>query len=219
MRLVTLSASATVLAIAWAGPVVPTSAQRGSAPDCVTIATPKPTATFVYQHTEPGGRATRVTNTWDRFTQTGSRLRADGPAGVFVQVNAHHIENDVVVLDGTSKLGPGGNPIDSTTFRPGLIAEPAFRACAGQSWQIPSVTATFQSSQTNTSASTPAGTLKIVAVHERVTVPAGTFETVHYVRTSQSTDEYWKSIEHGVVMKHTGTLPGGTASEVLLEIR
>jgi hypothetical protein len=220
MGLMILSASATALAIVSAGPVIVAgSAQRGSASDCVTIAAPKPTATFVYQHTEPGGRATRVSNTWDRFTENGSRLRADGPAGVFIQVNAHHIENDVVVLDGTSKLGPGGNPIDSTTFRPGLIAEPASRACAGQSWQIPSVTATFQSSETNTSAATPAGTLKIVAVHERVTVPAGTFDTVHYVRTSQSIDEYWKSIEHGVVVKHTGTLPAGAASEVLLEIR
>ncbi|HEY7286105.1 MAG TPA: hypothetical protein VH497_11710 [Vicinamibacterales bacterium] len=219
MRLIIFSVSAAVLALASAGPIATVSAQRASASDCVTIAVPKPTATFVYQHTEPGGRATRVSNTWDRFNETGSRLRAEGPAGVFVQVNAHHIENDVVVLDGTSKLGPSGNPIDSTTFKPGLIAEPAFHACAGQSWQIPPVTATFQSSQTNTSASTPAGTLKIVAVRERVTVPAGTFDTVHYVRTSQSTDEYWKSIEHGVIVKHTGTLPAGTASEILLEIR
>jgi len=64
MRLVILSASATVLAIASASSVVATTpAQRASASDCVTIAAPKPTETFVYQHTEPGGRATRVTNT------------------------------------------------------------------------------------------------------------------------------------------------------------
>jgi hypothetical protein len=195
------------------------SAQGPGSADCVTIGRPKPTETYVYQHTEPGGRATRVTNAWDRVTETGSRLRADGPAGVFVQVNAHHVENDVLVLDQSSKLGPGGNPLDSTTFHPGLIAEPAFRACAGQSWQIPSVTAAFKSDQTNSSVQTPAGSLKIVAVHERVTVPAGTFDTVHYIRTSQSTDEYWKSIEHGVVVKHTATLPVGTVSEVLLEIR
>src|SRR5262245_8978645 len=171
MRLAILSTSAALLALLSVAPIVTASAQRGNAnaSDCVTIATPKPTATFVYQHTEPGGRATRVTNTWERFTETGSRLRADGPAGVFVQVNAHHIENGVIVLEGTSKLGPSGNPLDSTTFRPGLIAEPALHVCAGQSWQIPSVTATFQSGQGNNSASTPAGTLKIVAIHERVT--------------------------------------------------
>jgi len=42
---------------------------------------------------------------------------------------------------------------------------------------------------------------------------------VRYVRTSQSTDEYWKSIEHGVIVKHTGTLPVGTVTDVLVSIR
>jgi hypothetical protein len=223
MRGIVISIFATLLLVASRSSVgaqgAAGSAQRPAATDCVAIGRPKPSETYVYQHTEPGGRAARVTNAWDRLTETGSRLRADGPAGVFVQANAHHVENDVVVLDQTSKLGPAGNPLDSTTFRPGLITEPAFRACAGQSWQIPPVTATFKSAQTNSSVQTPAGSLKIVTIHERVTVPAGTFDTVHYIRTSQSTDEYWKSIEHGVVVKHTATLPNGTVSEVLLEIR
>ena len=34
-----------------------------------------------------------------------------------------------------------------------------------------------------------------------------------------SVDEYWRSIEHGVVVKHTSTLPGGATSEVLVSIR
>ena len=195
------------------------AAQRGGTPDCVTIGKPRPTATYVYQHTEPGGRATRVSNTWESFTDTGSRLRADGPNGVFVQVNVHHAEDDVLVLDKSSKLGPGDSPIDTTTFRPGIVTDPAFRACAGRSWEIRPVTATYQSGQMNTSAQTPAGTLRIVAVRERITSPAGTFDTVHYVRTSQASDEYWKSIEHGVVVKHVATLPVGTVSETLLEIR
>jgi hypothetical protein len=42
---------------------------------------------------------------------------------------------------------------------------------------------------------------------------------VRYVRTSQSTDEYWKSIEHGVVVKHIATLPSGAMTEVLSAIR
>ena len=50
-------------------------------------------------------------------------------------------------------------------------------------------------------------------------MPAGSFDTVHYVRTSQSNDEYWKSIEHGVVVKHIATTPVGTVTEVLVEIR
>jgi hypothetical protein len=110
--------------------------------------------------------------------------------------------------------------LDATTFTPGLVSDPAFRACAGRSWPIRPVTATFQQSgQTNASAQTPAGTLRIISIHEAISVPAGSFDTVHYVRTSQSTDEYWKSIEHGVVVKHTGTLPVGTVSETLVEIR
>lgn len=193
--------------------------QRSGNGDCVTIGKPKESATYVYQHTEPGGRATRVDNRWDSVTETGSRLRANGPAGVLVQVNEHHIEDDVAVLDKSTKLGPGNQVLDSTTFRPGLITDPAFRACAGRSWPIRPVTATFQSSATNASAETPAGTLRIVSTHEQISVPAGSFDTVHYVRTSQSTDEYWKSIEHGVVVKHTGTTPMGAVSDVLVEIR
>jgi hypothetical protein len=81
------------------------------------------------------------------------------------------------------------------------------------------VTATYQSTQANASAQTPAGTLRIIAIREKVTVPAGEFDTVHYVRTSQSTDEYWKSIEHGVVVKHVATLPGAVATHVLLSVK
>ncbi len=193
--------------------------QRGGSADCVTIARPRPSATYVYQHTEPDGRATRVTNTWESVNETGSRLRAEGPNGIFVQVNEHHIEDDVAVLDRSSKLGPGGAPLDATKFRPGLISDPAFRACAGQSWPIRSVTATYESGQANASMQTPAGTLRIVSIHERITVPAGSFDTVHYVRTSQSNDEYWKSVEHGVVVKHVANVPVGTVTEVLVEIR
>ncbi|HEX7140619.1 MAG TPA: hypothetical protein VF219_22395, partial [Vicinamibacterales bacterium] len=117
MRAVALSTSAVLLVITSArvDVTVDTSGfeQRGASPDCVAIGRPKPSATYVYQHTEPAGRATRVTNTWESVTETGSRLRADGPAGVFVQVNEHHIDDDVTVLDKSSKLGSNGSPIDT----------------------------------------------------------------------------------------------------------
>jgi len=99
------------------------------------------------------------------------------------------------------------------------VGDPAFRACAGRSWTIPSVTASYQSGATKASAATPAGTLRIVAIREKVTVPAGTFDAVRYVRTSQSTDEYWKSTEHGVVVKHIGTLPNAVVTEELVAIK
>jgi len=104
-------------------------------------------------------------------------------------------------------------------FQPGIIGDTGFRACAGRSWPIPSVTASYQSGQTKASTSTPAGTLRVVAIHEKITVPAGTFDTVHYIRTSQSTDEYWKSIEQGVVVKHVGTLPNAVVTETLISIK
>jgi len=209
------------LGLAAAGPALERASPRQATPagECVTIGTPKPSATYVIRHTEPGGKVTETANTWENLTSTGSRVRTTGPAGVIVQVNEHHVADDVAVLDTTTKLDARGGLIDSTAFRPGLVSDPAFRACAGRSWPVPSVMATFKSAQVSASAPTPAGTLRILSVRERVTVPAGTFDSVRYVRTSQSTDEYWKSIEHGVVVKHVATLGVGTVTEVLLAIR
>jgi hypothetical protein len=187
--------------------------------DCVAIGTPKPSVTYVYQHSETNGKMTEVTNIWESVTDTGSRLRTNGPNGVTVQANEHRIVKDVATIEKSTKLDANGGVIDTTMFRPGLVGDPAFRACAGRSWTIPAVTATYQSRQANASATSPAGTLRIVSIRERITVPAGTFDAVRYVRTSQSTDEYWKSIEHGVVIKHTGTLPVGTVTDVLISIR
>lgn len=201
-------------AVAVAGPTAPQAAS-----DCVAIGTPKPTVTYVYQHTESRGQVTEVATIWESVTATGSRARTSGPRGVTVQVNEHQIVDDVAILAKTTRLDAKGTVIDTTTFRPGLVSDPAVRGCAGRSWPIPPVTASYQSTKTTASAPTPAGTLKIVAIRERVTVPAGTFDTVRYIRTSQSTDEYWKSIEHGVVVRHIATLPMGTVTEVLSAIR
>lgn len=187
--------------------------------DCVVIGTPKPSVTYVYQHSETNGKVTEVSNIWESVTDTGSRLRTNGPAGATVQANEHRIVDDVSLIEKSTKLDAKGGVIDTTTFRPGIVGDPAFHACVGRSWAIPAVTATYQSRQANASTTSPAGTLRIVSIRERITVPAGTFDAVRYVRTSQSTDEYWKSIEHGVIVKHTGTLPVGTVTDVLLSIR
>jgi hypothetical protein len=55
-------------------------------------------------------------------------------------------------------------------------------------------------------------------------MPAGRFDTVRYTRTLKtpgrtSVDEHWKSLEHGVVVKHVSTLPTGTSTDVLTAIR
>jgi hypothetical protein len=188
--------------------------------NCVAIATPKPSLTYTYEQTDAAGKRSQYTQNWESVTATGSRMRVIGPRGTEIQVSEHHIADDLTMLDKQSKVNANGGVIDATAFRPSLVSEPAFRACAGRSWPIPSVTVAYQSSQgQGASAGTAAGALKIVAIHEKVTVPAGEFDVVHYSRTSQSTDEYWKSIEHGVVVKHVGALPGAIVTDVLLSIK
>ena len=206
-------------AAAWHGRGVSATEQGALPANCVTIATPKPSVGYTYDHAESTGNRSQYTQHWESVTTTGSRVRVTGPRGTEIQVSEHHIVEDVMVLDRQSKTNAKGGVIDATAFRPGLVGDPAFRACAGRSWPIPSVTATYQSTQTKASAGTPAGTLKIVAIREKVTVPAGQFDTVHYIRTSQSTDEYWKSIDHGVVVKHIATLPRAVVTEVLVSIK
>jgi hypothetical protein len=193
--------------------------QAVAAANCVTIAIPNPSVGYTYDHAETTGNRSQYTQHWESVTATGSRVRVTGPRGTEIQVNEHHIVDDVMVLDRQSKVNATGGVIDATAFRPGIVGDPAFRTCAGRSWPIPSVTAIYQSGQINASSGTPAGTLTIIAIRERVNVPAGQFDTVHYIRTSQSTDEYWKSIDHGVVVKHIATLTGAVVTEVLLSIR
>jgi hypothetical protein len=190
-----------------------------TAQDCVMIATPKPALGYTYQHVESTGRKTAYTNRWESVSETGSRVRTTRSGAVTIQVNRHRIADDVEVLDESRQMNARGGVVQSTRFSPGMVSDPAFRACAGRSWRIPAVTASFRSAQNSASAATPAGTLKILAIREAITVPAGTFATVHYIRTSQSVDEYWKSIEHGVVVKHIGKLPGAVVTDVLVAIK
>jgi hypothetical protein len=217
MRALILGVVANIALVAGGGSA--SGPPAGQPQNCVTIAIPKPSDSYTYEHTQSNGTRSRYTQLWESVTNTGSRVRVTGPRGTEIQVSEHHIVDDVMVLDRQSKLNANGGVIDATAFRPGVVGDPAFRACAERSWPIPSVTATYESTQTKTSMGTPAGTLKIIAIREKVAVPAGEFDTVHYIRTSQSTDEYWKSIDRGVVVKHIATLPGTVVTEVLLSIK
>ena len=200
--------------------VAPSRAQdRAGQPDCVVIGTPKPSVVYTYRLTQSTGSVSQYSQQWEAVTPTGSKVRVNGPRGIEIQTNQHRIVNDAMVLDRSTKTNANGGVIEATEFRPGIVGDPAFRACAGRSWAIPSVTANYQSGATKASAATPAGTLRIVAIKERITVPAGTFDAVRYVRTSQSSDEYWKSIEHGVVVKHIGRLSNAAVTDELLAIK
>src|SRR5688572_6295764 len=118
---------------------------KAGAGDCVTIGKPKSGAVFVYEHAESTGRKVQNTQQWESLTDKGFRMKAVGSKGPEIVVNEHRIVDDVAVIDKSSKLGPGGAVLESTTFRPGLVADPAFRACAGRSWTIDSVSASYQS--------------------------------------------------------------------------
>jgi hypothetical protein len=190
-----------------------------AAPGCVDIGTPRPALVFTYRLTVSTGTTSQFTHQWESVTPTESRVRVHGTRGIEIVANRHRIVNDASVIERTTKANANGAVTETTTFQPGIVGDPAFRACVGRSWQIPSVTASFRSGTQNHSSPTPAGLLSISAIREKVTVPAGTFDTVRYTRTSQSRDEYWKSIEHGVVVRHIGVLPTGRTIEELIAIK
>ena len=183
-----------------------------------------------YRQTESGGNSSAFTDRWEQFTATGSRLLTtkSGSRGqtVLTTVNRHRVVNDLVIFDHSTQTGTdGGVRINnSTSYKPGVLADPANRACAIRTWPIQAVTVTSQSAQGRFSGMSDPGTLKIIAIHQSITVPAGKFDTVHYRRTMKSAarvavDEYWKLIEHGVTVKRVHTMPGGGVTAILQAIK
>jgi len=225
MRILTTSLA--LLGAAWllspslsAGP---TQAASSATASCVDLGTPKPTLSYVHRYTSTQG-STEYTNKWVLINATGSHLittqSASGAASTYV--SQHRVVDDVFVLDGSTATGADANgPFkNSMAYKPGALGDPAFRACTGKTWTVPSVTATSNSLQGSFSTKTGAGTLAIVAIHESVTVPAGTFDTVRYVKTMGPVrDEFWKSIEHGVTVKRTSVQPGAVGTEILIAIK
>jgi hypothetical protein len=198
------------------------------AANCVALGTPNPSLTYTYVRTERGATVEYSTQ-WEEVTDTGSRqrtTRAGRGGGTSNNVSRHRVENDVTIIRETVQSGTDGSGAftSTTVFEPGVVGDPFGRACAGRTWPIASVTAINRSARGTFSAKSDAGELKILGLNERVIVPAGTFDTIHYTRTTTSArgtvvDEYWKSIEHGVTVKHQSTLIGMFTTEVLHSIR
>ena len=192
--------------------------------NCVAIGAPKPTQSFTYRYAD-NTSSSEYTNKWEQFTATGSQLltiRTGANAGQNTYVSKHKVVDDVFVLEASTASGTdGGGPFtNSMTYSPGAIGDPAYRACEGKKWTVPSVNATMKSMQGSFSQKTSAGTLSIVKIHESVTVPAGTFDTIYYVKTMGPViDDIWKSVEHGVTVKRNVRQPGGIGTEVLIAIK
>jgi hypothetical protein len=203
-----------------------------AAGDCVAIGAPKPNLTYVYRQTESTGNASEFSNRWESFTATGSRLHTTKNTprgrGTLTTVTEHHVTDDLLMIDRQTDTGTeAGARINNTTSfqRPGVVGGPAKRACRGRLWNFRAVTVTHhQSGGGPVSAQSEPGTLRVIDIRESVTVPAGRFDTVHYLRTvmgdtGRSLDEYWLSIEHGVMVKRNHTLPNATVAAVLQAIK
>ena len=196
--------------------------------NCVTIASPKPTLNFTYRYSDTSG-SSDYTNRWDQFTPSGSRLvttRTGANAGQSTFVSKHQVVDDVFVLEASTASGTDATGVftNSMTYTPGAIGDPAYKACEGRTWTIMAVNAAIKSAQGSFSTRTDPGVMTIIKIHESITVPAGTFDTVHYVKTMNSgrgqvVDEFWKSIEHGVTVKRNSRQPGSVAVEVLTAIK
>lgn len=221
---VLLAASLQLLMAAAAPP----QAAAVASTNCVAIGAPKPTLNFTYRYADTS-TSSDYTNRWDQFSPTGSRLittRTGANAGQSTYVSKHQVANDVFVLEASTAVGTdgGGTFNNSMTYTPGAIGDPAYKACEGTTWKIAPVNATMTSLQGSFSMKTDPGTMTIIKIHESMTVPAGTFDTVHYMKTMNSgrgqlVDEFWKSIEHGVTVKRNSRQPGGIAVETLIAIK
>ena len=217
-----------MLAVVGFAPGMGGIAKQGA--QCVPINPPKPDVDFIYSYTSSTGEVSESTTRWLQFTPTTSRLRTTraGRTGPLVatEETEHSIENDLLVmlrdtLTGTDEAGPYSS---SMTYSPGMIVMPAFRACAGHTVTIPSVAQTNKSNLGTVSTQSDPGVLKVIAVEVPVTVPAGTYSTVHFIRTlnkPRGTDvtEVWRSTLHGVTVKRVHTTPRTAATEVLQAIR
>src|SRR4030095_16227812 len=124
----------------------PPTPSASTAGGCEPIATPLPSHVYTNDHRESTGGRTTTTEQWESVTQTGSRVRITTPQGVMVQVNTHRIANDVAIVTLSMKTDAKGGLISSTGFSPGMVSDPAFRACPNGSWNIAPLTVTFRTS-------------------------------------------------------------------------
>lgn len=190
--------------------------------DCVAFGQPRSTTTYVYRRSDPGAPVTEYSHRWTEFTaERASVAVVRGKVNEAV-THKYKVQDDVSMIAATASRTSTGS--SRTDFRPALMGEPMSRACAGRTWKIKAVAATYTAGSQVSTASTFAGTMKIVSLRETIQVPAGRFECVRYTRTlatpaGPSLDEYWKSVEHGVVVKQVSKVGGRASTTELTAIQ
>lgn len=189
---------------------------------CATFGKPKATTTYVYRRSDSNGTVAQYTHRWTEFTPERASVAVVRGKVNEVVTNKHRIQDDVSMIAATASRTSTGS--SRTDFRPAMMGEPMFRACAGRAWKVKAVAATYTAGSQVSTANTFPGAMKIVSLCESVQVPAGRFDCVRYTRTlatptGPSLDEYWKSIEHGVVVKQVSKVGGWTSTTELTAIQ
>jgi hypothetical protein len=189
---------------------------------CVEFGKPDPATIYLYRRSDSGGPVTQYSHRWTEFTAERASVAVVRGKVNEVVTNKYKVQDDVSMIAATASRSSSGS--SRTDFRPALMGEPVFRACAGRTWKVKAVAATYTAGSQVSTASTFAGTMKIVSLRETIQVPAGRFQCVRYTRTlatptGPSLDEYCKSIEHGVVVKQVSKLGGATSTTELNAIK
>jgi hypothetical protein len=202
---------------------------RAASASCVTTGTPPPAITYTYR-TVQGGTVSSSKFRWPEVTSEGSRLEVT-PAqlsrgqGRVLTTTKHRFENDLLLIDSytTSGTNAAGPFTTRTVHRPALVSGPALHVCRGQTWRSGPVQVTTSVAGRATT-DTVSVTGEVVSVHDRVSVEAGTFDTVHFRQTQTSSHssvrvEIWRSIEEGITVKMESTSGGATALQTLVSRR
>ena len=194
--------------------------------DCVTVSQPKIGVKYAFGFTDAAGTVSTSTTEYLATSDTSVRLRLthSGAFGSVERLNEStvRVEDDLVVTEKmvSSGTNAGGAFENTVTFQPARIGDPASRVCSGRTWTIPPVSvSTIGSQGGRAEMATDPGHGRVISVRESVTVPAGTFQTVHYEKvfdgaSGHVVEETWQSIADGVSVKYTHDSPAGLATQV-----
>src|SRR5262245_35338782 len=198
-----------------------------AAADCVTVSPAKLNVQYSFRYTNSAGTISASTIEFLAISDTSVRLRSTqvdrSGATETVSETTQRVVDDLVVTDRVVSTGvnPSGSFRNTVTYQPGLVGDPTPRVCSGRTWTIPAVTvSTAASSGRSSETKTDSGSGRVVSVSESVTVPAGTFLTVHYEKTfttasGRAVQDVWQSITAGGPVKYTYSGPGVEATQVL----
>jgi len=207
----------------------------GSTGECVTLPIPANGSRVVWSISGTSS-GTSVSGTVDTTytsvsetsatTQTDSTTSGGGVSSTSdtttvqtysVQTNGQGIPDlyvSQIKVNGSASAGGFNQSINSTiSFSPAKLFGPWRKFCEGYTWQAPSVQQTVTGAGTS---NTPVDNGEVISINESVTVPAGTFTTVHrrVTQVGGSVTDAWFDVESGHEVKQVSTTGGDTTTSV-----